>query len=305
MSTNDYEMNNIAEPCRDGKIMSHFGGIKNSPSSLYQLASSKIHQGVNIGAKEIETSHFSNRDMKNERIVILLSNAIKYARERTPGGSQNKRYMDNKSMQDFKIKEAKPHMLDSIYFNLKQEYQRRVRVLGKSGVDFLSKSDSEKVSIIEEQYGNGIPYYGNCGIQATLAKNYLIRHGKELFDAMGDSIGDTINIRVVNFGKNGDHQFVLVSSALEPHPKPAAECISTWVCDPWSKIACPASEYSKEIKSKMEKWSARTLSIGIEKKLYENGKEKIINMEIDPITWANGIEHKNWHIVERIEITKM
>ncbi|MCX8986023.1 hypothetical protein [Citrobacter portucalensis] len=230
------------------------------------------------------------------QVESVLIDAINYVSELFPGGSYNKRYMDMQGMRDFKMRAAKPNAFDSIYVNSKEMYNER----NFAFKEFRGLTREEQVNCIVRDQGKNIPYVGNCGIKSDLIYKYLTSHSNELFKAMGVNIGETITIRKMSI-VDGDHSFVLVSSPQEPLPKPIRECTSTWVCDPWAKVACLAKEYSIRMNNKMEKWSFRKLSIG----MLEVKDGKKVRVEVDPIIWGRSIQGKKWKIEHLTSVTRL
>ncbi len=78
---------------------------------------------------------------------------------------------------------------------------------------------------------------GNCLEQSLYAAQFLIKRG-------------VTDLRVIKFGDSGEHACLLVGTGYG-EAKKISELKNVLVCDPWSGIACKATEYRSIWESKM------------------------------------------------------
>jgi hypothetical protein len=90
---------------------------------------------------------------------------------------------------------------------------------------------------------------GNCGEMSLLSKDIVTKSGGRAYEW---SAGDA-------------HAFTVIGGPLErpPATRDFSEAIwrDAWIVDPWTDIACPASEYTGRLKAVMTEWQASGLKI--------------------------------------------
>ncbi|MHA6907841.1 type III effector protein [Ralstonia pseudosolanacearum] len=96
---------------------------------------------------------------------------------------------------------------------------------------------------------------GNCYEQAILAYDFL---RTRLNDA-------SLPIDIVSLERPGDHNFVAIGQSTDgngQYPKRFSDWHpDAFIVDPWTRIACRATDYPRQWSEKMEKWEARGLRV--------------------------------------------
>ncbi|WP_273548359.1 hypothetical protein [Xenorhabdus khoisanae] len=210
---------------------------------------------------------------------MLMENILRDVIQRTKnafmGGSANKFHFETKNIDKL------GHQGDPISFKLQHLISSQSNKLSKTRFNDIRDSRLPQLY----QYINEIKFkmnlVGNCSEHCTYAFHYLMKwHSFAIFNlykAIDPDPEKNIYIVIYETTLPKDHSFITIShlksdvflaikKGLFSHILP-----DSWICDPWTEIACKGKDYPLQWKRKMKQWESESLFVATESsKNYSN-----------------------------------